>query len=54
MAAGFRAVPGLEPGTSVVVNAVRYARYVEYGTRFMRAEAPLGRARAAAQGQVRR
>ena len=33
-----------DPGTSVVVNAVPYARFVEYGTRRTRAYAMLGRA----------
>jgi hypothetical protein len=50
LAAGYHVQPGQEPGTSVVVNDVPYARFVEYGTRDMAAEAPLGRALAAARG----
>ena len=45
MAAGWRVQPGYsDPGTSVVINTVEYARFVEYGTRRTRAHAPLGRA----------
>ncbi|HXD66359.1 MAG TPA: HK97 gp10 family phage protein [Solirubrobacteraceae bacterium] len=45
MAAGWEVRPGYsDPGTSVVTNRVPYARFVEYGTRRMRAHAPLGRA----------
>jgi hypothetical protein len=48
MAGGWEVRPGYsDPGTSVVVNAVPHARFVEYGTRHMRAFAPLGRAMAA-------
>jgi Bacteriophage HK97-gp10, putative tail-component len=47
LAAGFRTQPGYDdPGTTVVVNSVPYARFIEYGTRHMRAYAPLGRAAA--------
>jgi hypothetical protein len=46
MAAGWHTVPGQDPGTTLVVNTTPYARYVEYGTRHMRAKAPLGRAAA--------
>src|SRR5262245_13351139 len=53
MAAGYRVVPGDDPATSIVVTDVPYARFVEYGTRTMRAEAPLGRAVAAARGRMR-
>jgi hypothetical protein len=45
MAASWEVRPGYsDPGTSVVVNTVPYARFVEYGTRRTRAYAPLGRA----------
>lgn len=44
MQAGWSVEDGDDPGTSVVSNDVLYAHYVEYGTRYMRAEAPLGRA----------
>lgn len=47
MAASWEVVPGHEPGTSVVQNTAPYARYVEYGTSHMAAEAPLGRSIAA-------
>lgn len=47
MAGSFRTVPGNDPGTTLVVNSAPHARYVEYGTRHMRAYAPLGRARGA-------
>ena len=35
-----------DPATRAVTNDAPYARYVEYGTRYMRADAPLGRAMA--------
>lgn len=48
MAASWEVVPGsTDPATSVVVNTAPYARYVEHGTRFDPAQAPLGRAIAA-------
>ena len=47
MARGWHTVPGQDPGTTLVVNTVPHARYVEYGTRHMPARAPLGRAAAA-------
>ena len=53
MAAGWRVVPGQDPGTSLVVNSVPYARFVEYGTRRQRADAPLGRAVASRRGGAR-
>jgi HK97 gp10 family phage protein len=53
MAASYRVEPGHEPGTSIVTNDAPYARYVEYGTRYMRADAPLGRAVAAARASSR-
>lgn len=34
-----------------VTNSAAYARFVEYGTRHMRASAPLGRAAARARGR---
>lgn len=46
MARSWRTVPGRDPGTTLVVNDTPYARFVEYGTRHMRAAAPLGRAMA--------
>jgi Bacteriophage HK97-gp10, putative tail-component len=49
MAAGWHTVPGNDPGTTLVVNTVPYARFVEYGTRHMPARAPLGRAAAGAR-----
>jgi hypothetical protein len=49
MARSWRTVPGREPGTTLVVNDTEYARFVEYGTRHMRAAAPLGRAMAGAR-----
>lgn len=48
--AGWKVVPGDDPGTSVVVNEVPYARFVEYGTRRRAAAAMLGRAIAAVRG----
>ena len=50
MAAGWRTVPGRDPGTTLVVNDVPYSVYVEHGTKNMPARAPLGRALAAARG----
>ena len=45
MAAGWEVRPGYsDPGTSVVINTVPYARFVEYGTRTRPPRAPLGRA----------
>jgi hypothetical protein len=38
-------------GTWRVANYVPYAVYVEYGTRYMRAQAPLGRAAARAEAR---
>jgi hypothetical protein len=35
-----------DPATTFVVNGVRYARFIEYGTRRIRAGAMLGRAAA--------
>lgn len=54
LAASYAVEPGKEPGTSVVTNSAPYARFVEYGTRYMRAEAPLGRALAAARARTGR
>jgi hypothetical protein len=48
MAGSWQVVPGADPGTSLVINTAPHARFVEYGTRYRRADAPLGRARAAA------
>jgi bacteriophage HK97-gp10 putative tail-component len=50
MAGAWLVEDGKEPGTSVVTNPTPYARFVEYGTRYMPAEAPLGKAMARARG----
>jgi hypothetical protein len=47
LAAGYKVEKGEHHAVYLVVNEVPYAIFVEYGTRFMRAEAPLGRAMAA-------
>jgi hypothetical protein len=52
MAASYRVLPGRDPGTSIVVNDAPYARYVEYGTRYQPARAPLGRSLATARGRM--
>jgi HK97 gp10 family phage protein len=44
MAASWEVQQGDDPATSFVVNTAPYSRFVEYGTRYMTAEAPLGRA----------
>ena len=49
MARSWRTVPGRDLATTLVVNDTDYARFVEYGTRHMRAAAPLGRAMAGAR-----
>jgi len=49
LAASWTTVPGRDPGTTLVTTSVPYARFVEYGTRHRRADAPLGRALAAAR-----
>ena len=49
MAASYHVVAGEDPGTSFVTNDAPYARYVEYGTRYRAASAPLGRAMANAR-----
>lgn len=49
MASSYRVVPGDDPGTWFVTNDAPYARYVEYGTRYRAASAPLGRAMADAR-----
>lgn len=46
MAGGWTVEAGHTEGAFVITNAVRYARFVEYGTRKMPAKAPLGRAAA--------
>jgi hypothetical protein len=53
LAAGWRTVPGRDPGTTLIQTDVPYARYVEYGTRNRPASAMLGRALAAARGAYR-
>jgi hypothetical protein len=50
MAGAWQVEDGQEPGTSIVTNPTPYARFVEYGTRYMAAEAPLGKAIARARG----
>jgi hypothetical protein len=44
MASSYRVVQGQDPATSLVVNDAPWAIFVEYGTRHVRAAAPLGRA----------
>jgi hypothetical protein len=44
LAAGYHVEQGDDPATSIITNEVPYARFVEYGTKYMPAEAPLGRA----------
>lgn len=53
MAGAYHVEQGDDPATQIVTNDVYYARFVEYGTRNMRAEAPLGRAAAAARARGR-
>jgi hypothetical protein len=50
MASSWQVVPGNDPATSLVTNPVPYARFVEYGTRYQAAAAPLGQALARARG----
>ncbi len=47
MAGEWIVVEGEDVATSLIENPAPYARYVEYGTRYMAARAPLGRAIAA-------
>lgn len=47
MAGEWIVVQGDDVATELVENEAPYARYVEYGTRYMAARAPLGRAVAA-------
>ncbi len=42
MKAGWQIKPGRDPGTTLVVNRVRHAVYVEYGTRKMPAHPVFG------------
>ena len=52
LAGGFSVKAGRDPGTSLaVITAPHYHKYVEYGTRKMRAQAPMGRAVAAARAR---
>jgi ribosomal silencing factor RsfS len=44
MAGEWIVIDGEDVATSVVENEAPYARYVEYGTRYMAPRAPLGRA----------
>jgi hypothetical protein len=50
MAGSYEVQQGNDPATSFVSNDTPYARFVEYGTKYMRAEAPLGRAVARHRG----
>lgn len=50
MASSWQVVQGEDPATSLVVNTTPYARFVEYGTRYMTAAAPLGQALARERG----
>lgn len=44
--------PGRDPGTTLVESSgVGWGKYIEYGTRHIRAYAPLGRAFAGAKGR---
>lgn len=47
LAGSFTTAPGRDPGTTLIRTSVPYARYLEYGTRRVRAHAMLGRALAA-------
>jgi len=54
LAASYQVVPGDEdPATYLVTNPVPYARFVEYGSVYDRAQAPLGRAMARARSATR-
>jgi hypothetical protein len=50
MAGAYVVEQGDDPATSIVRNPTPYARFVEYGTRYEPAQAPLGRAIARARG----
>lgn len=50
---GWLLAQGREPATTLIVNDTPYARYVEYGTRNLRAAAMLGRAMASARSTFR-
>lgn len=52
LAGSYATAPGRDPGTTLVRSSgVPWGLYVEYGTRKMRASAPLGRAFAGAKGR---
>jgi len=52
LAGSYTVKSGRDPGTSLVESSgVGWGKYIEYGTRKMRAHAPLGRAFAAAKGR---
>jgi hypothetical protein len=53
MAGAYVVVQGDDPATSLVENPTPYARFVEYGSRYDTAQAPLGRAVAKARSAVR-
>lgn len=53
MASSWRVERGDDPATCFVINDAPYARFVEYGTRYDAAQAPLGRAAAAARARGR-
>jgi HK97 gp10 family phage protein len=44
LAAGYHVEQGDDPATSIITNDVPYARFVEYGTKYMPAQPALGRA----------
>lgn len=49
LAESYHVVRGKAPAIYLVDTDVEYARYVEFGTRFMKARAPMGRALARAR-----
>jgi len=53
MAGAYQVVQGDDPATSLVTNPTPYARFVEYGSVYDHAQAPLGRAIAKARSQAR-
>jgi hypothetical protein len=50
MASSYRVERDDDPASAFVTNDTPYARFVEYGTKYMQAEAPLGRAIARHRG----
>jgi hypothetical protein len=53
MAGSYQVVQGDDPATLFVTNPTPYARFVEYGSRYDAAQAPLGRAVASARSATR-